>query len=50
MDDKEGEETTETENEGVIHRYITENETENNVCNLKKVIEESSVDIVDKEV
>ena len=41
LGDKEEEEKTETENEFVIHRDITKNETETNQDNLNKVIEES---------
>ena len=38
--DGEEVETRDIDNEDVIHRYITENEPENNWNNLKKVIEE----------
>ena len=40
LDGEEWEETTETENELVIHRAITENETETNRDTLNKVIKE----------
>ena len=39
IDDKYGEETTETENECVIQRDITENKTETNQYTLNKVME-----------
>ena len=43
--EKEGEKTTKTENEGLIHRDITEKKKENNQDTLNKEIEESPNDI-----
>ena len=40
LDDEEGEESTETENEDMIHRDMNENETETNWGILDKVIQE----------
>ena len=37
LDDEEGEKTTDTENEGVIHVYITGIETENNQDTLNNI-------------
>ena len=44
-----GRKTTETENEGVIHRNITENETETNQDTLNKEKEECPDDLYDEE-
>ena len=41
IDDEGGEETTGTKNQGVIHIYIIQNETETNQDTLNKVIEKS---------
>ena len=46
---EEGEETKDIENEGLIHIYITENETGTNQDALKKVIKELPYDIDYKE-
>ena len=43
IDDEGGEETTEAKNQGVIHIYIIQNETETNQDTLNKVIEKSPV-------
>ena len=49
LDDEEGEETTETENESVIHRDITENEAETNQDTLNMVIRKFLDDQDDEE-
>ena len=44
-----GEKTADTENEGVINRYISKNETETNRDPLKKVTKQLPYDLCDKE-